>query len=401
MFSFETVRRGQRVALWNPRGEVRLVDGPRRLFLFRERVEHLRRYSAESHQYLAVRYADGRVAHLRGPADLWFDPVEHLAITVEESLPIDAHEALVVYQRQKNEVVARRILRGPAQYVPQADEWLHDFCWHGADPRRPERKIPRALSFQKLRVIPDQMYFDVHDARTADDALLVIKLMVFFELSDIERMLDQTHDPIADFINALSADIVDFAVSRSFEQFKEETSRLNDLAQYSNLVSRAARIGYQINKVVYRGYAASDKLQAMHDHAIEARTGLKLEAETERQAQELADLKLAREAERDEQRREMERAQTEHEVEIEKLQSTGQLARREETQKQELAHQRELKAVEIAHLEAKNTERLRLLREMQTLDIDLTRYLVSQHQHPDRLIRVDGVASQQVHLHDN
>ena len=82
-------------------------------------------------------------------------------------------------------------------------------AWRG--PKNPNRKLPRALQFKKLRIIPDQMYFDVSDVRTADDALLEVKLMVFFELIDIERMLDQTHDPIADFINALSADVIDFA----------------------------------------------------------------------------------------------------------------------------------------------------------------------------------------------
>src|SRR5262245_44384983 len=102
----QTIRRGERFAVWNPQGEVRFVDGPTRLWLFRGHVEPLRRFSAEAHQYLAVRFLDGRVEHLRGPTDLWFNPVEHAAITVEEAIPIDAHEALVVYQRQKNEVVA-------------------------------------------------------------------------------------------------------------------------------------------------------------------------------------------------------------------------------------------------------------------------------------------------------
>src|SRR5215472_1774148 len=118
MIHFKTIRRGERVALWGPWGEVRFVDGPKLLFLFRERVEYLRNFSAEAHQYLAVRFVDGRVEHLRGPADLWFNPAEHQAITVENAIPIDAHEALVVYQRQKNEVIARRVLNGPAQYVP-------------------------------------------------------------------------------------------------------------------------------------------------------------------------------------------------------------------------------------------------------------------------------------------
>src|SRR6476620_3357878 len=173
MIPLQTIRRGERVAIWTPWGEIRFVDGPTRLLLFRDRVERLRRFSAESHQYLAVRFLDGRVEHLQGPVDLWFNPVEHQAITAEEAIPIDAHEALVVYKLQQSGAVARRILKGPAQYVPQANEWLHEFCWHGADPKNPNRKIPRALKFRKLRVIPDQMYFDVCDVRTADDALLV------------------------------------------------------------------------------------------------------------------------------------------------------------------------------------------------------------------------------------
>jgi hypothetical protein len=72
-----------------------------------------------------------------------------------------------------------------------------------------------------LWVIPDQMYFDVESVRTADDALLVVKLMVFFELADIEMMLDQTHDPIADFINAVTADVIAFVGAATFEDFKQ------------------------------------------------------------------------------------------------------------------------------------------------------------------------------------
>lgn len=42
----------------------------------------------------------------------------------------------------------------------------------------------------------------------------------FLELIDIHRMLDQTHDPFADFINALAADVIDFVAAGSFEEFK-------------------------------------------------------------------------------------------------------------------------------------------------------------------------------------
>ncbi len=490
MFTIKTVRRGERVAVWDATGEVRLVDGPKQLWLFGERMERLkrfraeadeylvvqfidgttehqrgpidlwydplehdsvsirpaetidahdaiiiytrqpdktvtrrvlygpaqcvpeanqwirrmdslRRYSAAAHEYLAVSFLDGRREHVRGPVDLWFRPDEHEAITVEEAIPVDAHQALLVYQRNPDESVGRSILHGPAQYVPQENQWLHEFSWHGADPERPRYKIPRALQFTKLRVIPDQMYFDVQDVRTADDALLVVQLMVFFELQDIDRMLDQTHDPIADFINALSADVIDFAASRSFEEFKEATNSLNELSEYKNLVHRAERIGYRINKVVYRGYVASDKLQTMHDDAIEQRTSLQLQAETERQAQELADLKLAREADREDRRRQMQQAQVQHEQRMEDLKRDGDRKRREADQQQEIAHLREQQAVEIDQLKAENDERLRFLSDIQGLQVDLTRYLVAQYQHPDRLIRVEGSDRGQLHLHDN
>ena len=39
--------------------------------------------------------------------------------------------------------------------------------------------------------------------RTKDDALITVKQMVFFELRDIETMLNQTADPIADFIKSV------------------------------------------------------------------------------------------------------------------------------------------------------------------------------------------------------
>ncbi|MEZ6190582.1 MAG: hypothetical protein R3C45_04745 [Phycisphaerales bacterium] len=84
-----------------------------------------------------------------------------------------------------------------------------------------------------------------------------MQAMIFFELVDIEQMLDQTHDPIADFINAVTADVIDFAAARQFNAFKRDTEKLSDLKSYLNLLSRAERIGYRINKVVYRGYEAN------------------------------------------------------------------------------------------------------------------------------------------------
>ncbi len=63
----------------------------------------------------------------------------------------------------------------------------------------------------------------------------------------------------------------------SYMDFIENSYRLNELAQYPRLTERAKKIGFEITKVVFRGYFASTKLQAMHDTSIKARTKLKLD----------------------------------------------------------------------------------------------------------------------------
>jgi hypothetical protein len=411
MFAFTTVRQGDRIALWDPSGRVSIVDGPARVWSRGKTVQALPRFSAGPDEYLVVRLKDGHTQHVHGPAAVWLNPVEHASVRVEKAVGLDANEAVVVYA-QGPERVTRRVVRGPGLFMPAANEWLHEFSWHGAPADElagttphgaPKRKVPHALRFRKLRVIPDQTYYDVQDVRTADDALIVVQLMIFFELADIERMLDQTHDPVADFINAVTADVIDFAAGRSFERFKEETNQLNDLATYRQLVARAERIGYAVSKVVYRGYMSNPKLQSMHDGAIEARTRLRLEAETEEQAQALADLKLTREAERAQKRRELEAADQEHQNRLLRLEHEEKLRRQRADGEAQLEAKRADHELELSHRRATREERLALLQSMHGMQVDLTRYLVSRRQHPDRLIRIDGMngTPPRVHLHES
>ena len=394
-----TVNEGQRVAVWDKDGRREMITGPKRIALWGRRVQPLQPYVAGPTQYLAIHCCDGRVVHQRGPSVVWMDPVEHAQITVTDAITLSANEALVVYRQQEGRV-ERRVVRGPELFVPEAQEWLHEFRWHGADPKDPRRKVPRGLVFHKLRVIPDQMYVDVENVRTADDALLAVKLMIFFELMEIELMLDQTHDPIADFINAVSADVIDLAATLTFEQFKEQTERLNARESYGQLAQRAGRIGYRINKVVYRGYDATAKLQAMHDNAIESRTRLKLEAETEAQAQDLADLKLGREQERVRRQQDMQQAGMEHENLMKRMAHEEQL--RQQQAEHELANQAEQRRAELLlqRRKTRDHQQIAFLQAVQELQVDMTRYLVARHEKPDRRIRIDGGQRAQLHLHE-
>ena len=85
-------------------------------------------------------------------------------------------------------------------------------------------------------------------------------------------MLDNTHDPIGDFINNAASDVVAFCATLTYEQFLERTSDLNKMDTFPQLTTRAIAIGYNVNKVVFRGFHSSEALQKMHDKAIHERT---------------------------------------------------------------------------------------------------------------------------------
>lgn len=318
---------------------------------------------------------------------------------VRAAIDLDAHQAVVIY-RENDEGVTHRVLKGPALFVPRPDERLHRFQWHGDDGKG--RKVPRVLQFEKLRIIPDQMYFDVEGVRTADEALITVRLMLFFELTDIEQMLAQTHDPIADFINALSADVIRFAGTCDFEAFKTEATRLNNMETYEELARGAERIGYKVSKVVYRGYTARDQLQAMHDNAIETRTKLVLEAETEERKQELADLQQEREHRRAEHQRREEERTLAHRLEQLRQERDEQIAERRASEELELELTRRRHETEETH--QKNLQQLRF-EEWQNLHgagADLTAVLVAQQRNPDKLIRLEQNPAQVCgfHLHE-
>lgn len=94
----------------------------------------------------------------------------------------------------------------------------------------------------------------------------------------------------------------------------DNSSKLNDLQHYPQLTTLSKRIGYAITKVsfgaspvscvktalqvVFRGYHTSDKLQNLHDRAVERRSALKVQMESEQQSQDLTDSKLRNEQQR-------------------------------------------------------------------------------------------------------
>lgn len=382
----KTIQDGQAVIRWNNNGTRDIITGPTTIYAPFANITPLRRVSAAEEQFLNVAFLDGHTENIPGPCAVWFDPLLHQNITTKPVIHLDAHEAIVIYN-EKDNTVTHRILKGPAIHIPSPTETLHQFSWHGDNGKG--KKIPRTLKFEKLRIIPDQMYFDVADVRTADEALITAKLMVFFELVNIEKMLQETHDPIADFINALTADVISFAGECNFEAFKTRAHELNKTETYHALLEGAARIGYRINKVVYRGYTASSQLQAMHDHAIETRTKLVLETEIEHQQQTLTDLKQTKEHQRATEHRNEEIRAQQHILNQNQKKHDQDLAIKKEIQTMDKIHQQE-----ILKLKQQEWEHLK------QLDTDLTAVLVAKEHNPDKTIRLDTTKNTPIHLHE-
>lgn len=398
MSFFYVVPDGRRVLMTRRDGAIQVLAGPQRVWRLGRRFEQMTHFVAHPGQYLITRFRDGKQEHVPGPAEMWFDPRIHESINAEEALQLANKEAVVVYSRSEDGTsTSRRIVNGPTLFVPQPGEWLHTFSWHASKGgSRGVEKIPNALVFQKLWLMPDQMYHDVRDVRTSDDAVLTIRLMIFFELIDINRMLEATHDPIGDFVNAATADTIEFVAQHDFESFKHNTAALNGLPTYRQLTARATQCGYHIANVVYRGYGAADSLQQMHNQAIEARTKLQLDRATEQQAQDLENYRLESQLMRASKRRVEQTDEVRHELELARARAENELQLRDR-QRAFLREQRMQDAKtdnEVEQLAAGQQQAH--LRSLSQMGVDLTAYLTQGR--ADRVIELRGTASPHLHV---
>ncbi|KAG9393718.1 hypothetical protein J8273_4837 [Carpediemonas membranifera] len=326
-----TIRENEALALWSSDGNCRVIEGPRsKLVFYGKSYQRLSRFYASDSEYLKVTFHDGHIEHVPGPTAMFLEPHRHRTINLEEAWTIDASHVLVVYRKNSDtSTVDRRIVRGPALFIPLPNEFLHSFRWHGDDPKDKTRKIPNALQFRRLRFGPESStFYNVRDVRTKDDAMITVKVMIFYQLVDVEKMLDSTTDVIGDIIADVCADVVSFAAKLTYEEFLQKTDALSSLDTYNQLKQRADRMGYQLKKVVFRGYHVSDSLQAMHDDAIEKRTMMHIALESAKQEQELQNLTLQMNSDRVEKEHMLDEAKHAHKMAMEAREADAANARK-------------------------------------------------------------------------
>jgi hypothetical protein len=352
-------------------------------------IEELKTYVATAEQYLKIIKNDGHTENISGPIKMVLNPQEITKIEVANAININTGEAIVVYCDLDNRTI-RRVIHGPTSYIPKTKEWLQNFSWHGSDPQNPHVKKRSMLNFYKIKTLPNQIFYNMDKVRTMDDTLLTIRLAIFFQMENIEMMLDNTNDIIADFMNGASSDVTNFVAEHDFASFKRSVNELNNLELYKRLIERADKIGYKINKVIFRSYSTTDAIQQMHDKAIETRTKLLLEKETEEQSQELLNFKIEQEMERNKKKHELEKADVIHKLEIERVKHESVLQRKKEEQ-----------MLNLETIRNSNSESSYYLEGLEKMGVDLTQYLVAKEQGgPHKWIKVDGSNDPKLHLHN-
>jgi len=138
----------------------------------------------------------------------------------------------------------------------------------------------------------------------------------------------------------------------------------------------ASRIGCKIDKIVFKGYRASEALQKMQNDGIGSRTKLLIEEEKERQYQKLLDYKLEKE---------QQRAQKRNELAIE--QAKNQLAIQEMTFNMEMKS----KEIELEHTLQRqlniHEKEIGFLKNLKLIGVDISKYLVCQAEKPSKIVK--------------
>lgn len=54
---------------------------------------------------------------------MFLNRLEHESIYVRDGTKINANNVIVVYKRNPDQSVERRIIKGPVVFIPEAEEW--------------------------------------------------------------------------------------------------------------------------------------------------------------------------------------------------------------------------------------------------------------------------------------
>jgi len=434
-----------------------------------------------------VLHRSGKREHIRGPAVLYENPVLHEAIQVKDCVQLVAPtESLIVYTEVsvgtpvdhqhdghaqngggKSQIgaeeketepgahvqllttsyaegshpaleksVSRRIITGPAVFVPKVGEFMHEFEWSGNahsctqgsnDARGNQRVSSRrggggssglgqdlgsAVGEEPTKVVPGALKFEVlhtnrqtwavdSEMRTSDNITFTVKLTFNYELKSVEHMLASSSDPVAEWMAGLEADICvlgDRVTSSSVMQHGLN-AELSTLDSFPCLRQRMQANGFSLDQCVLRRVLASEALERrFREAAAEEAEGVRrlALAEANLKTERIAALSKAeseaRKAEQKEEReakaaeakeksdaRAADAKETSLRLEMERVEARR--LKEHEMQAAQLAHALQMakskEDAEAASANATLERQVRYLKELKELEVDLTAFLMN------------------------
>lgn len=200
-------------------------------------------------------------------------------------MQLSEREAIVKIQQDGSE----EIIEGKKQaevYINPVVETLKRFRWTGSGEKGAESdKIPGAINFEVLRLDNSQTYFSF-SVRSKDNVVLELKLMIFYEISDLEKLIKNTHDPMCEFYNKIQAHIGSGIAEKNFDEVKKNTGELIK-AFGTDAALDFSKIGLHISQIVLREWSPAERrVQDILEKAamVESQKGLD-EAEHKRKMQ--------------------------------------------------------------------------------------------------------------------
>ncbi len=257
MFDKIELRPGQKIQVYNPKSEdVQDIDSPWIHFIHPDAIVV---------EYEKIILNEGERAWLYD--ENWeYKEVVWPAVVYEHPewklerfrrIQLSEREAVVkVQQDGKEEIILGK--DSPEVYINPANEKLKHFRWTGSGENGPDsEKVPGMVRFEVLRLDNSQTYFSF-PVRTKDNVVIDLKLMIFYEISNLENLIKNTHDPMCEFYNKLQATITSRIAEKNFDDFKQDTWNFIS-ALWSDENMHFENIWLSIQQIVLREWEPEEK----------------------------------------------------------------------------------------------------------------------------------------------
>jgi regulator of protease activity HflC (stomatin/prohibitin superfamily) len=378
-----TVKEGEAAALWNISGKHTEIIGPCRKALFFSTIRFLDRFTASRDQFLSISHINGTVEIIRGPHTMFMNPVKHSSIILSPVLTLSSPSEVLVTLRETfasgravdddakhteetplqlalgadsssgaTLATERRFVRGPCKFIPTAEEQVVSHVWDG----RPATCILSTAPQQLARQLPMQLQ---------DGSQVTVDLLITYQVIDLEKVLTVA-DPLSEMTAALKSDMA--AIGQSHTGFTAHNtitdSVFADPAKLQRLCGSASRLGIKVLESTLQDLSLSPALASAIEQAkssqrkLESSKALEQQRQEQRMAEEnqkqqIYDLTLRNQQKRMAEEQRMSAEQAAHAIRIEKEKHAAAIEQREEDQSQ----------------------RLRYLKALAELRVDVTEYL--------------------------